>query len=115
MDQLPCETDVCEQLCEHPQTVCLAKAEMLVDEDARQSLKLLKFLEMPPGLKFSMHFPKENSVSVTSLLSLPWGNLRCRINFVCSVGRGWSNIEKKEKWFGIHLTINIFFRFYLKD
>jgi len=44
MKQLPCETDVCKQLCEHPQSICLAKAEMLFDEDARQIAETFKIL-----------------------------------------------------------------------
>lgn len=44
MKQLPCETDACVQLCEHPQTICLAKAELLPDDDARQIAETFKIL-----------------------------------------------------------------------
>lgn len=44
MNQLHCETDVCEQLCEHPQIICQAKAEMLPDEDAKQIAETFKIL-----------------------------------------------------------------------
>ncbi len=44
MKQLPCEKDVCMQLCEHPQTVCLAKTELLPDDDARQVAEIFKIL-----------------------------------------------------------------------
>lgn len=38
------ECDVCEQLCEHPQAICLARAESLADEDARQVAETFKIL-----------------------------------------------------------------------
>ena len=44
MKQLPCKTDVCTQVCEHPQNVCLAKAEMILDEDAKQIAETFKIL-----------------------------------------------------------------------
>lgn len=44
MEEFPCETDICTQLCEHPQTICLAKAESLLDEDARQVAETFKIL-----------------------------------------------------------------------
>lgn len=44
MKQLPCEQDICTQLCEHPQNICLAKAEMLSDDDARQITETFKIL-----------------------------------------------------------------------
>ncbi|VBB08658.1 Hypothetical protein LUCI_3936 [Lucifera butyrica] len=44
MKQLECEFDMCEQLCEHPQTVCLAKAEMIPNEDAYRMADLFKIL-----------------------------------------------------------------------
>jgi DNA-binding transcriptional ArsR family regulator len=36
------ECDVCEQLCEHPQNICLAKAEMLPDEHVQQLAETFK-------------------------------------------------------------------------
>ena len=44
MGQPPCETDVCMQQCEHQQTVYLAKAELLPDEEARQVAETFKIL-----------------------------------------------------------------------
>ncbi|BBB92127.1 MAG TPA: metalloregulator ArsR/SmtB family transcription factor [Methylomusa anaerophila] len=38
------ECDVCEQLCEHPQNICLAKAEMLSDEQAQQLAEVFRIL-----------------------------------------------------------------------
>lgn len=38
------ECDVCEQLCEHPQAICLARAEGLAEEDARQVAEIFKIL-----------------------------------------------------------------------
>ena len=45
------DTDVCEGLCEHDQVVCMAKAEMLVDEDARQVAETFKLLGDPTRIK----------------------------------------------------------------
>jgi len=38
------ECDVCEILCEHPQTICLAKAEIISDDDAQQVAETFKIL-----------------------------------------------------------------------
>ena len=51
MIQLHYNTDVCEGLCEHDQVVCMAKAEMLVDEDARQIAETFKILGDPTRIK----------------------------------------------------------------
>lgn len=44
MKQSECEIDVCEQLCEHPQAICLAKSEMITDEHAYRMADLFKIL-----------------------------------------------------------------------
>lgn len=44
MKQPECEIDVCEELCEHPQAICLAKSEMITDEDAYRMADLYKIL-----------------------------------------------------------------------
>jgi len=36
--------DVCQQLCEHPQAICLAKAEALFDQDANMLADTFKIL-----------------------------------------------------------------------
>ncbi len=51
MKQLRYDDDVCEQLCEHDQLVCLAKAEMLLDEDARRIAETFKILGDPTRIK----------------------------------------------------------------
>ena len=51
MIQLYYDSDVCEELCEHDQIVCLAKAEMLLDEDARQIAETFKILGDPTRVK----------------------------------------------------------------
>lgn len=38
------ECDVCEVLCEHPQTICLAKAEIISDDHAQQVAETFKIL-----------------------------------------------------------------------
>jgi DNA-binding transcriptional ArsR family regulator len=50
-EHLPCETDVCEQLCEHPRIVCLVKAEILSPEDARQIADSFKLLGDPTRVR----------------------------------------------------------------
>jgi ArsR family transcriptional regulator, lead/cadmium/zinc/bismuth-responsive transcriptional repressor len=45
------DKEVCEELCEHDQIVCLAKAEMLLDEDARQIAETFKILGDPTRVK----------------------------------------------------------------
>jgi DNA-binding transcriptional ArsR family regulator len=38
------ECDVCEELCEHPQTICLAKAEALPEDEAKLIAETFKLL-----------------------------------------------------------------------
>ena len=38
------DCDVCEQLCEHPQAICHAKAEAISESDAREVAELFKIL-----------------------------------------------------------------------
>ncbi len=51
MEDLPCETDECKQSGEHPQIVCLAKAEMLLDDDVKQIANTFKILGDPTRIK----------------------------------------------------------------
>jgi DNA-binding transcriptional ArsR family regulator len=51
MKQLDFDTAVCEQLCEHDKNVCLAKAELLVDEDAQSIAETFKILGDPTRVK----------------------------------------------------------------
>ena len=51
MNQIPCEPDVCSQFCEHPQDICLTKAEMLKDGNALLAAELFKMLGDPTRIK----------------------------------------------------------------
>ena len=51
MIRLQYDTEISEELCEHDQIVCLAKAEMLLDEDARQIAETFKILGDPTRVK----------------------------------------------------------------
>jgi DNA-binding transcriptional ArsR family regulator len=51
MKQLACETDTCEQLCEHPQDICLTKAEMITEDCAKGTAELFKILGDPTRIK----------------------------------------------------------------
>ncbi|SDF29572.1 ArsR/SmtB family transcription factor [Sporomusa acidovorans] len=42
MKEIAC--DVCEELCEHPQNICLARAEALPDEEVQQIAEVFKIL-----------------------------------------------------------------------
>ncbi len=44
MKQLHNETDVCEQICEHPQIICQAKSEMLPEDDIKEIAETFKIL-----------------------------------------------------------------------
>jgi DNA-binding transcriptional ArsR family regulator len=45
------ECDMCEELCEHPQNICLARAEALSDEEAQRIAEVFKVLGDPTRLK----------------------------------------------------------------
>ena len=51
MIRLHYDREVCEELCDHDQIVCLAKTEMLLDEDARQIAETFKILGDPTRVK----------------------------------------------------------------
>lgn len=51
MKQLRYDNDVCGQVCEHDQLVCLAKGETLLDEDVRQIAETFKILGDPTRIK----------------------------------------------------------------
>lgn len=51
MKQLRYDNDVCEQLCEHDQLVCLAKGQMLRDDDVRRIAETFKILGDPTRIK----------------------------------------------------------------
>jgi DNA-binding transcriptional ArsR family regulator len=45
------ECDMCEQVCEHPQTICLARAELVSDERAQMVAETFKILGDPTRIK----------------------------------------------------------------
>ena len=51
MKQVPYESDACKQLCDHPQGICLAKAGVVAEEDARRTAELFKMLGDPTRIK----------------------------------------------------------------
>lgn len=44
MKKCSCDSDMCEQLCEHPQTVCLARNDMVPEGEARQITEMFRLL-----------------------------------------------------------------------
>lgn len=44
MRKFSCDSDMCEQLCEHPQTVCLTKNDMEPEGDVRQITEMFRLL-----------------------------------------------------------------------
>ena len=44
MKDLGCDTATCEQLCEHPQVICLAKSDGISYDDAQQVAEIFKIL-----------------------------------------------------------------------
>ena len=69
MKQLPCKTDVCTQVCEHPQNVCLAKAEMILDEDAKQIAETFKILGDTTRIKI-LHALSKRELCVCDLAAV---------------------------------------------
>jgi DNA-binding transcriptional ArsR family regulator len=45
------DCDLCEQVCEHPQVICLAKAELVSDEMAYKTAEFFKILADPTRIK----------------------------------------------------------------
>jgi DNA-binding transcriptional ArsR family regulator len=69
MNQLRYDNDVCQQLCEHDQLVCLAKAEMLLDEDARQIAETFKILGDPTRIKI-LHALSQRELCVCDIAAV---------------------------------------------
>jgi DNA-binding transcriptional ArsR family regulator len=44
MQDKECPEDICDQLCEHPQIVCIAKKESIPDNEAQQVAEIFKLL-----------------------------------------------------------------------
>jgi len=44
MQTKECPEDICEQLCEHPQIICIAKKESISDSEAQQVAEIFKLL-----------------------------------------------------------------------
>lgn len=44
MKKCSCDSDMCEQLCEHPQTICSAQKDMLPEGEARQITEMFRLL-----------------------------------------------------------------------
>ncbi len=51
METKECPEDICEQLCEHPQIICIAKKESISDHDAQQVAEIFKLLGDPTRVK----------------------------------------------------------------
>lgn len=51
MKEIERDCDVCEELCEHPQKICLAKAEAISDEEAQLAAETFKLLGDTTRLK----------------------------------------------------------------
>ena len=47
MEKQECGYDLCEQLCEHPQTICLARRELLPEETVIRLAEVFKILGDP--------------------------------------------------------------------
>ncbi|MPN19172.1 Transcriptional repressor SmtB [bioreactor metagenome] len=44
MKKYSCESDMCEQLCEHPQTICQVKSELAPEGDVQQVTEMFRLL-----------------------------------------------------------------------
>ena len=44
MKESPCNFDMCEEVCEHPQTICQAKKEMAPEEDIQHATEIFRLL-----------------------------------------------------------------------
>jgi DNA-binding transcriptional ArsR family regulator len=63
------ECDVCQELCEHPQNICLAKAEMLADDVVNQLSETFKLLGDPTRIKI-LHALAKRELCVCDLAAV---------------------------------------------
>ena len=67
MKQLEC--DVCEELCEHPQTICLAKADALPEAEAQRVAETFKLLGDTTRVKI-LHALSKRELCVCDLAAI---------------------------------------------
>lgn len=58
MKELDC-CDLCEQLCEHPHAICLAKTHLLSDDLAQRTAEIFKILGDPTRIKLLQILAKQ--------------------------------------------------------
>lgn len=64
-----CECDLCEELCEHPQAICRAKAEALADEEAQLVAETFKMLGDTTRLKI-LHALSQRELCVCDITAV---------------------------------------------
>ncbi|MBP2656173.1 MAG: hypothetical protein H6Q73_3742 [Firmicutes bacterium] len=63
------DCDVCEQLCEHPQSICLAKAEMLSDDAVHELAETFKILGDSTRIKI-LHALSKRELCVCDIVAV---------------------------------------------
>lgn len=63
------ECDVCEELCEHPQNICLAKADAISDDEAQLAAETFKLLGDATRLKI-LHALSKRELCVCDIASV---------------------------------------------
>lgn len=69
MTELDRECDVCEELCEHPQVICLAKADAVSDEEAQLVAETFKLLGDATRLKI-LHALSKHELCVCDIAAV---------------------------------------------
>lgn len=69
MKELERECDVCEELCEHPQNICLAKTDAISEEEAQLAAETFKLLGDPTRLKI-LHILSKRELCVCDIAAV---------------------------------------------
>ena len=103
MKNLACDFDVCEQLCEHPQAICLARSELLPEETIIRLADVFKILGDPTRVKIlSILTNREMCVcDLAAALSMGQSAISHQLHILRSARLVKYRKEGKEAWYSL--------------
>lgn len=103
MKNLACDFDVCEQLCEHPQAICLARSELLPEETIIRLADVFKILGDPTRVKIlSILTNREMCVcDLAAALSMGQSAISHQLRILRSARLVKYRKEGKEAWYSL--------------
>jgi len=98
------ECDICEELCEHPQAICLAKAEMLPDQRVRKVADLFKILGDATRVKI-LHILAKREMCVcdiAAVVEISQSNISHQLRLLRNSGLVTFRKEGQMAWYSLN-------------